>query len=80
MVTRLNHLCSTVNAVMELFLSLLLRNVLHRRGWATHDDLRPAIISWIEHNYTRRRRQRRLGKLTPVKFELALHYRHDVAA
>ena len=26
---------------------------------------------WIEHTYNRRRRQRRLGKLTPAEYELA---------
>ena len=26
---------------------------------------------WIERTYNRRRRQRALGKLTPVEFELA---------
>lgn len=30
-----------------------------------------AISFWIEHTYNRRRRQRSLGKLTPVEFELA---------
>ncbi len=29
------------------------------------------MIVWIEHTYNRRRRQRALGKLTPVEFELA---------
>jgi transposase InsO family protein len=28
-------------------------------------------VHWIEHTYNRRRRQRRLGRLTPVEFELA---------
>jgi putative transposase len=30
-----------------------------------------AIVFWIEHTYNRRRRQRALGKLTPVEYELA---------
>ena len=30
-----------------------------------------AVVFWIEHTYNRRRRQRRLGRLTPVEFELA---------
>ena len=34
-------------------------------------ELRSEIIRWIEHTYNRRRRQRALGKLTPVEFELA---------
>jgi transposase InsO family protein len=28
-------------------------------------------VLWIEHSYHRRRRQRALGKLTPIEFELA---------
>jgi transposase InsO family protein len=31
-----------------------------------HDQLRLAIITWIERTYHRRRRQRRLGKLTLI--------------
>ena len=30
---------------------------------------RLAIITWIEKTYHRRRRQRRLGRLTPVEYE-----------
>ena len=59
------------NAAMESFNSLLQKNVLDRHRWKTRDDLRYAIIHWVEHTYNRRRRQRRLGRLTPVEFELA---------
>ena len=59
------------NAAMESFHSLLQKNVLNRQRWATRDQLRYAVIHWIEHTYNRRRRQRALGKLTPVEFELA---------
>ena len=64
------------NAAMESFYALLQKNVLNRHPWATRDELRLAIITWIEHTYNRRRRQRRLGRLTPVEYELALHNRH----
>ena len=57
------------NAAMESFFSLLQKNVLNRRSWATRDDLRIAIVTWIERTYHRRRRQDRLGRLTPVEFE-----------
>jgi putative transposase len=57
------------NAAMESFFSLLQSNVLNRRSWATRDELRLAIITWIERTYHRRRRQRAQGKLTPVEFE-----------
>ena len=54
---------------MESFFSLLQNNVLDRRSWATRDELRTAIVHWIERTYHRRRRQDRLGRLTPVEFE-----------
>jgi transposase InsO family protein len=57
------------NAAMESFFALLQRNVLDRQRWATRDQLRLTIITWIERTYHRRRRQRSLGKLTPVEFE-----------
>jgi transposase InsO family protein len=57
------------NAAMESFFSLLQNNVLDTRRWATREDLRLAIVTWIERTYHRRRRQRTLGKLTPIEFE-----------
>ena len=63
------------NAAMESFFSLLQKNVLNRRSWATRDELRIAIVTWIERTYHRRRRQRALGKLTPIEFEAV----HEVA-
>jgi transposase InsO family protein len=65
------------NAAMESFNALLQKNVLNRRRWASRSELRYAIIHWIEHTYNRRRRQRRLGRLTPVEFELA--FTHSAA-
>ena len=59
------------NAAMESFWALLQRNVLDRQQWRTREELHYAIVFWIEHTYNRRRRQRGLGKLTPVEFELA---------
>lgn len=57
------------NAAMESFFALLQKNVLNRGRWATRDDLRIAIVTWIERSYHHRRRQRRLGRMTPVEFE-----------
>lgn len=56
-------------AAMESFFALLQKNVLDRRSWATRDDLRIEIITWIERTYHRRRRQARLGRLTPIEYE-----------
>jgi transposase InsO family protein len=49
------------NAAMESFFALLQRNVLDRRRWATRDELRIAIVTWIERTYHRRRRQAALS-------------------
>jgi putative transposase len=51
------------NAAMESFFSLL-QKMGDPRG------TRVAIVTWIETKYNRRRRQRALGKLTPVEFEM----------
>ncbi len=63
------------NAAMESFFSLLQKNVLNRKRWETREELRLAIVEWIERTYHRRRRQRALGKLTPIEFETV----HEVA-
>jgi putative transposase len=68
------------NAAMESFYSLLQKNVLDRKRWRTRDELSYAIVYWIEHTYNHRRRQRGLGKLTPVEFELAFTARIEEAA
>ncbi|MEU6707352.1 IS3 family transposase [Streptomyces wuyuanensis] len=57
------------NAAMESFFSLLQKNVLDRRRWTTREELRIAIVTWIERTYHRRRRQAALGRLTPVEYE-----------
>ena len=57
------------NAAMESFFSLLQKNVLNRKRWETREELRIEIICWIERTYHRRRRQRGLGRLTPVEYE-----------
>jgi transposase InsO family protein len=68
------------NAAMESFYALLQKNVLDRRRWPSRADLASEIVYWIEHTYNRRRRQRRLGRLTPVEYELALAARSSQAA
>jgi transposase InsO family protein len=57
------------NAAMESFFGLLQNNVLDRRTWRTREQLRIAIVTWIERTYHRRRRQRSLSRLTPIEFE-----------
>ena len=54
---------------MEPLFALLQRNVLDRRRWDSRDELRIAIVTWIERTYDRRRRQAALGRLTPIEYE-----------
>ena len=60
---------SADNAAMESFFALVQKNVLNSRRWTTRAELRLALVTWIERTYHRRRRQRALGKTTPIEFE-----------
>ncbi len=65
------------NAAMEYLLSLLQNNVLNRqRRWDSREDLRLAIVTWIERTYHRRRRQDGLGCMTPIEYETLLQTAH----
>lgn len=64
------------NAAMESFFSLLQKNVLNRQRWATREQLRLAIVIWIEKTYHRRRRQDALGRMTPIEFETLTQAAH----
>ena len=68
------------NAAMESFFALLQKNVLDRRRWRTREELRIAIITWIERTYHRRRRQARLGRLTPIEYETIMDPTVSLAA
>ncbi len=68
------------NAAMESFFALLQKNVLNTRRWATRDQLRVAIVTWIERTYHRRRRQQRLGRLTPTEYETIMTPQPALAA
>jgi putative transposase len=73
MVGSMGHVGSAAdNAAMESFFALLQKNVLNRRRWTTRDELRIAIVTWIERTYHRRRRQAALGRLTPIEYEIIM--------
>jgi len=52
------------NAAMESFFSLLQKNVLDTKRWETREELRLAIVVWIETKYNRRRRQREPSRVS----------------
>ena len=66
--------------VSQSFFALLQKNVLNRRTWATREQLRIAMVTWIERTYHRRRRQARLGRLTPIEFETIMNTTVTLAA
>jgi transposase InsO family protein len=66
--------------VSQSFFALLQKNVLDRRSWTTREQLRIAIVTWIERTYHRRRRQPRLGRLTPIEFETIMNTTVALAA
>lgn len=68
------------NAAMESFFALLQNNVLDRRTWDNRDELRIAIVTWIERTYHQRRRQARLGRLTPIEYEIIMTPQSATAA
>lgn len=68
------------NAAMESFFALLQKNVLNRKRWRTREELRIAIITWIERTYHRRRRQDSLGRLTPIEYEIIMNPTVSLAA
>ncbi|MEV0695004.1 hypothetical protein [Streptomyces sp. NPDC050388] len=45
------------NAAMESLFGLLQKNLLDRRVGAAREELRIAIVTWIQRTYTRRRKQ-----------------------
>ena len=57
---------------MESFWSLLQTNVLNQQWWARRQELRLAIVVWIERKYHRQRAQDSLDGLTPIEFETKL--------
>jgi putative transposase len=60
------------NAAMESFFGLLPNNVLDRQIWSTRQQMRHAIVTWIERTYHRGRRQRSLSRLTPIEYETVM--------
>ncbi len=47
--------------------ALLQRNVLDRRRWPTREDLRLAIVGWIERTYHRRQHPLRHHRNCPIQ-------------
>lgn len=68
------------NAAMESLFALLQKNVIDRKRWKARNELRIAIVTWIERKYHRGRRQARLGRLTPIEYETIMNSAVSLAA
>jgi len=58
--------------MVESFWSMMQRELLDTRSWASTEQLSAAVFEWIEGWYNPRRRHTSLGNLAPAAFE-ALH-------
>ncbi len=54
---------------MESFFAQLQNNVLDRKRRDTRNELRQAIVAWLEQTYRLPHRESRLGRSTPVEPE-----------
>lgn len=68
------------NAAMKSLWSLLHTNVLNQRRWNTRQQLRLAIVVWIEREYRRQRPQDSLGGLTLIENEHNVTHKTVTAA
>ncbi len=57
------------NAPVESFFSLLKRERIRRRTYATREEAKADVFDYIEVFYNRRRRHAYLDYLSPVEFE-----------
>ena len=57
------------NAPVESFFASLKREMVPRYQFATRQEARQALFSWIEVWYNRKRRHSALGYLSPQEFE-----------
>ena len=54
---------------MESFFSTLKIERIHRRRYATREEVRADVFDYIERFYNPRRRHSTLGQISPVEFE-----------
>jgi putative transposase len=57
------------NAAMESFFSTLKIERIHRKRYATREEVRADVFDYIERFYNPRRRHSTLGQISPMEFE-----------
>jgi len=61
------------NKAMESFFTLLQKNILDHRCWATREQLRIAITTRIKRTYHHQHQQTTLNRLTPIEFKATMN-------
>jgi len=57
------------NAAAESFNATIKKELIHQHLWLDAEEARSAVFDYIERYYNRIRKQRRLGKMSPMRFE-----------
>lgn len=57
------------NSVAESFFATIKREFIERQSWISKQQVREAIVEWIECFYNRQRRHSSAGNLNPVDYE-----------
>ena len=68
------------NAVVESFFATLKTELIQRRSWPTREQVRTAIVEYIEVFYNRQRRHSSLGYQSPVDYEQRFNHKCTQAA
>jgi transposase InsO family protein len=68
------------NAAAESFNATIKKELIHQHVWRDADEVRTAVFDYIERYYNRVRKQRRLGRVSPVTYEAGFDKREAYAA
>jgi putative transposase len=66
------------NAMCESLIGTMKIEKLNRQPWRSVEDVRAAVVEWIETWYNRRRRHSSLGYLSPLEYESQHHDGHTI--
>lgn len=68
------------NAAAESFNATIKKELIHQHVWRDADQVRTAIFDYIERYCNRVRKQRRLGRVSPVTYETGVDKQKEYAA
>jgi putative transposase len=68
------------NAAAESFNATIKKELIYQHVWRDSDEVRSAVFDYIERYYNRIRKQRRLGRMSPARYERTLDNCQDIVA